>query len=341
MQVLDQIDPDEVSPVRRGAVGRRWVFAKSAGSELDPELLDVLEMPHDREGALVDALRKADVDEGAQKAAVAIVRLLKGFEGDLPVDLIAKATAKPAATDMGADENESTPGGDEDEEIPAGRGDVSKTAGDELGATTTEEQQMSETAAPAVPILKADGSWDLSGVPEESRGFYASVLKAADTARAENAVLVERVEKAEASAAEANATLREREFVAKADNEYGKIAPAAELGPVLKAAAESMDAEAFEKLEGFLKGANERVEKGDLFAEVGSKVLKGADARTAANVVDASSGDGWAKIEKMAEGLVEKSEGLTQEQAIERVLKSAAGREAYAEYMAEYYGGVA
>jgi hypothetical protein len=336
MQLLADIDPDEVSPVQRGAQGRRFAFAK-ADNELDPALMSALEAPHATEGALVDELRKAAVDEDGQKAAVAVVRLLKAFE--LDVDLVTKAMAPVDKDDDGDDDEGDDDVDKDDPEFRAAGADVSKTA-DELGATR-EEQQMSETAAPAVPILKADGSWDLSGVPDEARGFYESVLKAADTAKAENDVLKERVEKAESVAAEASATLREREFVAKAGTEFDKIAPAEELGQVLKAASEHLDPEVFEKLEGILKGANERVAKGDLFAEVGARVMRGEKPASAAGVQDHSTGDAWGKIEKAASEIVEKSDGITQEQAIARVLKTAEGQALYAEYMGEYYGGVA
>lgn len=51
-----------------------------------------------------------------------------------------------------------------------------------------------------------------------------------------------------------------------------------------------------------------------------------------------SSSVEFAKIEELAKGLVEKSDGsMSEAQAIDRVLKTREGAELYASYMAAYY----
>jgi len=85
-QELFDIDPDEVSPVRRGAIRKRFNILKSDDGKvtLAKSLVDALAEPFEDEGALVDTLRKSGVSEDGQEAAVAAARLLKGFEDELP-----------------------------------------------------------------------------------------------------------------------------------------------------------------------------------------------------------------------------------------------------------------
>lgn len=93
-QELRHIDPDEVSPVRSGAIRKVWNIFKSDDGEVEltKSLVDALGEPFEDEGALVDALRKSSLDDDAQEAVIASLRLLKGFEGDLPEALAEKVT---------------------------------------------------------------------------------------------------------------------------------------------------------------------------------------------------------------------------------------------------------
>jgi hypothetical protein len=73
---------------------------------------------------------------------------------------------------------------------------------------------------------------------------------------------------------------------------------------VLKSAQETLSPEANEALIRVLASADERIAKGDLFSEAG-RTIPGGD----------QGGDAWAKIEKAAADLVEKSDdGMTQAQ---------------------------
>lgn len=186
----------------------------------------------------------------------------------------------------------------------------------EKGGTVAEESH-----AHAVPVRKEDGTWDLSNVSADARPFYEAVLKSNDTLAEENKALKERVEKQED-------TLRTRDFIAKAEGDYKTLGSAEEIGTVLKAASRTMSAEDFEKLEGILKSANERIEQGDLFKEQGRS----------SGLNDGATTDAWSQIEKAAGELVQKGEGLTQEQAVTLVLK--ARPELYAAYLTETAGGV-
>jgi hypothetical protein len=136
----------------------------------------------------------------------------------------------------------------------------------------------------------------------------------------------EQVEKAEREAAEAKAELAKardqaltREYVAKAAQFRALPVKADEFGPVLKRLATS-DAEAYAEVERVLRAADAAMTKSDLFREIG---------RGGAGAADSA----WARIEAAASGLVGKSAGLTQEQAIARVLSDQPAL--YDEYLRE------
>ena len=169
-----------------------------------------------------------------------------------------------------------------------------------------------------VPIQKADGTWDLTGVPDSSRVFYESVLKA----QTETA---EKLEKAETELAETRDALRTEAIIAKAEKEFAHIGARDDVVEVLKAANEKLDADGYEKLVSLLSASDERIAKSTLMDELGRSSFESAPA-----------GDAWDKIEKAADDLVEKaSDGMSREKAIDRVLKTAEGKRWYGEYLAE------
>lgn len=174
----------------------------------------------------------------------------------------------------------------------------------------------------AVPVQKEDGSWDFTGVPDPARGFYEAVLKSADETRV-------KLEKAETELAETREELRTRDIIAKAEKQFAAVGAKDDVVAVLKDAGDKLSPEAYESLVGLLSAANTRIEQGDLFKELGQTV-----------VGDGSDTDAWAKIEKAADELVEKSGDLTREQAIDRVLKTPEGARMYSAYLSESGMGV-
>lgn len=94
MKLLTDVDGDEVSLVERAANRRRFLLLKGE-RKLDAELSDILEIPWEREGSLLDAIRKDGLnDETVEKAVVAAVRLLKGVEGEFSPELVEKLGAE-------------------------------------------------------------------------------------------------------------------------------------------------------------------------------------------------------------------------------------------------------
>jgi ribosome recycling factor len=103
---------------------------------------------------------------------------------------------------------------------------------------------------------------------------------------------------------------------------FPNIGTAEVVGGILKKAYE-VSAEYGLQLENSLKDANAKIEKSDLFKEIGSDATSTNDSS-------------WAKIEELAKGYVAKGDGQTMAQAIDRVL--AENPKLYEEYTRERSG---
>ncbi len=397
-RLLTDVDGDEVSLVKRAANRRRFLLAKEdeMAEGLDPELADMLSVPHPREGSILDEVRKEGVDESVEKAIVASMRLLGGVVDDLAPETIAKlgselyARQNPALNTSDAGEADGDMDGaadgfeladtepDEDDlskdggkpygnvsyadpgyqsdgksrypidteehvraawsyinkpgnaaKYPAGKAAqvkariraAMKRLGADVSKESTEEEGGTVETHPG-PVQKEDGTWDLTGVPDETRPFFEAMLQKADETAAELESTKEKLQKAEEQGESLADTLRQQEFIAKAQDEYGKVGATDEVASILKAASEAFDEETFAKLETILKAANERIEAGDLFAELG-RASRGESAPTSA----------YSEAVAKADELVEKSGELTREQALGKVWES--NPDLYAKYMAE------
>ena len=229
-------------------------------------------------------------------------------------DAVAKAfRVLKSALAMSQDARPSTPDDPGDDEEPDE---------DDLDDNNVKKGGTVEHSTLPVPIKKEDGSWDLSNVPNDAQPFFAEMIEKADRTAAE---LTEAREKL----AKADDEIRMKEVVAKAEK-LSYVAPTDELAIVLKAASDNLDAETFEKLENILKTANERVEKSNLFSEMGRSSLNNSE----------SAGDSWAEIEKAASEMVEKSDDLSQSAAVDKFLSTPRGAELYSKYLAENNMGV-
>lgn len=186
------------------------------------------------------------------------------------------------------------------------------------------EDTMTETTT--VPIKKEDGTWDLSGVPEEQRPALELVLKMHDDElaelRKEKEVEKSKADEAIEIAKSERETRETREYIAKAETLDKVAQDPAEFGPVLKSIANAerdghVPEGTFEKLETVLKSANEAIEKGDLFSELGRVGGTGAT-------------DADAKIDAAAAELRKSDPKLTKEQAIAKALED--NPELYVDY---------
>ncbi|MGB9886746.1 MAG: hypothetical protein ACPLRW_07110 [Moorellales bacterium] len=247
----------------------------------------VLETELDNEKKVDEVLKAAKLSEKAQNAVKGALRLLNAYKDELPKDCM-RMMAELAG--YGYPE-------------PA---EKAKDKGED-------EKKKKEKYGYPAPTKKADGSLDFSNIPEEVRPMIEALWKEHEEA-VKKAQELEQVLKAEREE-----RLR-KEYVQKAATEFANLPiKPEEFGLVLKGLAEKAPEE-YAKLEGVLKAANEAIEKGALFAEIGrSGGLVGGSA--------------MAKIEEVAKSLVQKDASMTKEQAIAKALEL--HPELYTEYLQE------
>ena len=172
-----------------------------------------------------------------------------------------------------------------------------------------------------VPVKKEDGTWDYEGVPEEAVGFFSTLIEKSEQTSKELADAKEQLAKAAEDS-------RTRDAIEKAAN-YSHVAAPDDLAPILKEAGEKLDAETIEKLEAVLRNAEERISKGDLFTEMGSR-----------STGESKKDDAYSEAIRKASEMVEKSdERLSTDQALSRVWME--NPDLYAQYLAENGMGVA
>lgn len=297
--MLSGLTTAELTLCKRGINERRFAVTKSGGLSMDPEVLQaIMGTPAEGEVEFVKTLKSQGVtDEEKVSAAVASFRVQKGLK-DL-VDAKTMASVAKAAgyeqTDKAVTPNE----GKDDKKPDATSGKVDPKAKQGQG-----------------PVKK---SLDLSQLDDESRKQVEAVFKSHDSMIARTAALEEVVKSMQADAAE-------RQYVAKAQKDYGHL-PLEErqLGLMLKSAHEFSPefAQGFETLLG----------------RMDEMVTKSAMLTTMGAVRKANEGGAWAKIDTLAKGMVRKSvEGgsnLTHAQAIDLVLKTEEGAELYREYLGD------
>lgn len=344
---LSNLDIDEVSPVRRGAIGKVWAFLKSNDEgdlELSKATVDAMGTPVDGEDVLVADFEKDGLDGEAIEANIVVARLKS---------LLEKAKKPATPTDAELNDNDqgdpsdnketaATLAKDSEDKAPDPNAPIAKSA-DDVGGNANEAKERVMADGLTGLVQKDDGSWDTSGVTDPAaKSFYENVLKSLDDAKAESATLSESVKKAEADNAELKDKLVVKEITAAVESDYSKIAKADDLVPVLKAAKDALPAEQYEALEGILKSANAQIETGDLFKELGrsaDSVIKDAVVK-GLNLVS-NDGDAWDTIVEKANAMVLKDgEDLTEEQRVDRFLKTDDGQRLYADYRAEH-GAVA
>jgi len=156
------------------------------------------------------------------------------------------------------------------------------------GKKDEEEDEKKKYGYPA-PTKKEDGSYDFSSIPEEVRPAVEALWK-------EQQEAVKKAEELEKVLKEERDKQLRKEYIQKA----------ADFGLVLKGLAEKAPEE-YAKLEGVLKAANEAIEAGALYAEVGRGGAPAGDSAVA-------------KVEAMAAGLVQKDANLSRADALAKVL---------------------
>jgi len=289
--VLTDLDVAEVSLVKKPANKRAFLLFKQldeGGEERVPDLKEKLielitsEAPLELEEKLELIEGQEGFTEECREIVKEVVKVLRAYKADLPEDIL-EVIAELAEL-----------------KLPERIVDQKPRA--------EEEEKIEIMAGFPRPIKKADGSYDLSGVPKEQRAIVEALWKQAE--RADQLAKELREEK----------ELRIRkEFEERAKQFDNLPISAEELGRILQAFHEKAKEE-YDKIERLLRAVNEALGQSEILKEFGSSY-------------NGSSGGAWTKIEKLAQGLIQKDANLTKEKAISIVLE--ANPQLYAEYLAE------
>jgi len=272
---LSDLEIPEVSLVPRGAVKKRFFIYKSEEGSLMEEILKaVLETELEDENKVDEILKAAKLSDKARNAVKGALRLLNAYKDELPRDIM-KTLANLAG--YGYPE-------------PTGK------AGDKKDEKDDKKKKYGYPA----PTKKEDGSWDFSGIPEEVRPAVEALWK-------EQQEAVKKAEELEKVLKEERDKQLRKEYIQKAADEFANLPiKPEEFGLVLKGLAEKAPEE-YTKLEGVLKAANEAIEKGALYAEIGRGGIPAGDSAIA-------------KVEAMVNGLVQKDANLSRMDALAKVL---------------------
>lgn len=289
--VLTDLDVAEVSLVKKPANKRAFLLFKQldeGGEERVPDLKEKLielftsEAPLELEEKLELIEGQEGLTEELREIVKEVVKVLRAYKADLPEDIL-EVIAELAEL-----------------KLPERIVDQKPRA--------EEEEKIEIMAGFPRPIKKADGSYDLSGVPKEQRAIVEALWKQAE--RADQLAKELREEK----------ELRIRkEFEERAKQFDNLPISAEELGRILQAFHEKAKEE-YDKIERLLRAVNEALGQSEILKELGSSY-------------NGTSGGAWTKIEKLAQGLIQKDANLTKEKAISIVLE--ANPQLYAEYLAE------
>lgn len=304
---LKGLNVEEVSLVKKPANERKFLIVKQErgyNMELDVVLksLDDLEIDLENEEDIEKSLKKMKLSDQACKAVKGALKLMSAYKEQMPKDMMAKMAMMAGYGMPGAP-------GEMVYEIPVTQAKMPPDKG--KGGTPP---NLYAPPMAAKKVKKEDGTLDLDAIPEESRELVQMLWKEQETA-------IKKADQLEADLKierEIRITKEYQERGAKFPN----IGTAESVGAILKTAYE-VSAEYGLQVETSLKDADSRIEKSELFKEIGSE----------ASGVD---GGAWGKIEELAKSIVTKGEGQTMAQAIDRVL--AENPKLYEEYTNERSG---
>jgi len=318
----------EASLVPKGAnLKKRFLVVKENGDTCMKSLLEkILKADLKDEDKVDEVAKNLDLGEEEVKVLKAVMRMVGSDDSPLNKANLMKALESLGGKEVKKEGDEKTP-----EEIKKAEEDEAAAAAAKKKAETeaVDKEGKGGGDMPKIPVMKEDGSFDLSGVDEALRPSLEVVCKqvqASNTALA--AQTAKNITLADELKAERDArVLKEYEAKANAlghEGEEGK-----KIARVLKSAYE-VSKENGETTEAVLKSAHEKVEKASVFEELGT----GGSNQT-------RHGQGaWEKIEKAADDIIKDSDkSITKTAAIDLVLKQ--HPELYKEYEAEKRKGVA
>jgi hypothetical protein len=294
---LTGLNVEEISLVGKPANERLFLLLKQEGGNTLGALNDVLkslnelDIDLDNSEGIENILKKMKLSEKACDAAKGALKLMTAYKEEMPKGFMEKLIDMAGYGDM-------------EEEV------MEKPATPKGGKEMPKQPFVSEKKK----MKKEDGSLDIDAIPEESRELVQMLWKEHESA-------IKKADELEAILKAEREIRITKEYQERGAN-FQNIGTAEVVGGILKKAYE-VSAEYGLQLENSLKDANAKIEKSDLFKEIGSDATSTNDSS-------------WAKIEELAKGLVMKGDGQTMAQAIDRVL--AENPKLYEEYTRERSG---
>jgi hypothetical protein len=280
MSELKDLEAIEVSLVSKAANKKKFVILKSESkgvNQMDEILKAIVESELENEKEVDKILKQKKVSEKAVIAVKGALKVLNAFKDELPKDVM-NTLAELAGYGYEAPEGMA-------KQKAAGCGDYK-------------------------PVKKADGSIDLTGVPEEVKPLLTALWK-------ENEDMAKRANVLEAMIQKQEDDKLTDKYVQVAKQFKNFSLNPAELGAVLKDIAKKTP-ESVAKIEEVLKSADAAISNSGLFKEIGSA------AGNSPKAMD--------KIEQKAVEIM-KTEKITKAEAITKALES--NPELYNEYLKE------
>ncbi len=293
-ELLD-LDVREVSLVDRPAIRRKFLVIKR--DENGDNMIDEQVVASEQESFIFDEVVVADEEVVKSKHTNEEVEEEASDEEEESSKSKAKAKAKAEELEEESDEEE----------------EASEKKKKKKVKKETKKMDNNQSSIPVSFSKRDDGSYDLTGVPEEMQATVEQLCKAQDAAIQKAAELEEILK------AERDERLR-RDFVEKAEKEYPNLpGTAVEIGILLKSL-NDLDKEVAEKVEGIFKSVNAQIEGGSLLEEVGSPT----------NEAEVTA---WGRIEKQAQELVSSGAVGSKAAAVSKVLEL--NPKLYSEYLKE------
>lgn len=218
--------------------------------------------------------------------------------------------------------------------MKSGKKNPASEEADTTSAHDDDDEEGDDVSKTAQPITKEDGSLNLEAVPAEMRPALEVIAKAqvAAESRAKDAVakletVTKELDATKATLSETRASTRRAEIVAKAAS-FKNLAQE-DVVKTLSLADKDSPAE-FERVTKMFESQDALIAQGNVFKELGS-----------GHTGSSGSMDAWAKIEKSAEGIVQKSTTpITKAQAIDQFIQTTEGRALYQQHQASRKDGI-
>ena len=316
---LKELTGYEVSFVPRGANKKqRFLVTKEDGElSMDKLLQQILKEGLKDEESIDKIAKSLDLNEEEKTVLKAVMKMVGSEASPMTKEKLIEA--------LSADVKKEESPEDKEKALKEEEAKVKLEKEEEEEAKKKEEEEKINkehrggSMPTKVPVMKEDGSWDLSGVDETLRPSLEVICKSNEqltktisVQKSINETLADKLKSSED-------TRILKEFEARAESMGHLGESATELAKVLKSVydADPANAAAVEKI---LQTASTKIEKSMLFEEAGTSVNEGG-------------GSAWGKIEKHAEAITKADSKISTPDAIDLVLKN--HPELYAEYEQE------